>query len=344
MVHDNINILVIRRDNIGDLVCTTPLLSALRDKFPDAYLAALVNSYNAAVLKNNPVIDDLFVYQKAKHRAIGEWKVSVWWRTLMLMLKMRKTIWDVVIVATTSYSRSSFKFAKWLNSKRVIAVVPDSINISDPISFSSTDNLHEVEAVMQLAIPLGINKVPDKVSIYLNDKYKSKYQRVAKKVIALHISARKEKQRWSAENFANLACQLSVKGLDSGGVEFLLFWSPGSADDPQHPGDDEKAEQVQQLCKEYSVQDKIILTPCVTNSLEELIYGLSLCDGMICSDGGAMHIAAALNKPIVALFGNSDAVRWHPWGVPYKVLQKQSQDVSDISVDEVVDAVSRILI
>src|SRR5262249_46468920 len=47
-------ILVVRRDNIGDLVCATPLLAALRRQFPGAHIAALVNSYNAAVLAGNP--------------------------------------------------------------------------------------------------------------------------------------------------------------------------------------------------------------------------------------------------------------------------------------------------
>ena len=45
-----------------------------------------------------------------------------------------------------------------------------------------------------------------------------------------------------------------------------------------------------------------------------------------------MHIAAALGKPILCFFGDSDAARWHPWGVPYRLLQPESRDVTDISV------------
>ena len=60
-------ILVVRRDNIGDLVCTTPAIADLRKQYPDAEIAALVNSYNAEVLKGNPNLDHVFVYQKLKH-------------------------------------------------------------------------------------------------------------------------------------------------------------------------------------------------------------------------------------------------------------------------------------
>jgi ADP-heptose:LPS heptosyltransferase len=63
--------------------------------------------------------------------------------------------------------------------------------------------------------------------------------------------------------------------------------------------------------------------------------GIALCDQMICSDGGAMHIAAGMGKPIVCFFGQSSAERWHPWGVPYVLLQKPSRQVSDVGVDEV---------
>ena len=60
-------ILLIRRDNIGDLVCTTPAFAALRKHYPNAQIGALVNSYNAEVLRGNPNVDHVFVYQKLKH-------------------------------------------------------------------------------------------------------------------------------------------------------------------------------------------------------------------------------------------------------------------------------------
>jgi len=67
-------ILVVRRDNIGDLVCTTPLIDALRARHPGAHLAALVTTYNAAVLARNPALD-------AVHLAIDNFARSVRGRT-----------------------------------------------------------------------------------------------------------------------------------------------------------------------------------------------------------------------------------------------------------------------
>ena len=48
-----------------------------------------------------------------------------------------------------------------------------------------------------------------------------------------------------------------------------------------------------------------------------------------------MHIGAGLNKPVVALFGDSDPQLWRPWQVPCRVFQPASRNVADITVDEV---------
>ena len=69
-------ILVIRRDNIGDLVCTTPLLAALRRAKPGAWIGALVNSYNAPVLERNPDVDAVIPYRKLKHLEPGDWALA----------------------------------------------------------------------------------------------------------------------------------------------------------------------------------------------------------------------------------------------------------------------------
>ena len=89
-------ILVIRRDNIGDLILTTPLIHALRQRFPQAWIGALVNSYNARVLEANPDLDEVFVYTKAKHRG----SASVWsayWSTFRLIFRLRKLRVDYAI-------------------------------------------------------------------------------------------------------------------------------------------------------------------------------------------------------------------------------------------------------
>jgi ADP-heptose:LPS heptosyltransferase len=151
-------------------------------------------------------------------------------------------------------------------------------------------------------------------------------------LVGLHISARKPSQRWPAERFAALARRLHTQW----NAGLLLFWSPGPADHPQHPGDDEKAAAIVAACAGLPLQ------PMPSQRLDELVTGLSLADSVVCADGGAMHVAAGLGKPIVCLFGDSDASRWHPWGVPYELIQP-SRNVADISADMAFAACERLL-
>lgn len=61
-----------------------------------------------------------------------------------------------------------------------------------------------------------------------------------------------------------------------------------------------------------------------------------------CSDGGALHIAAELDKPMVVLFGDSPAERWRTWKVRHEVLQPPSRSGMDLQVDEIAQAFQRI--
>lgn len=332
-------IIVIRRDNIGDLVCTTPIFPALKERFPSAHIAALVNTYNSPVLYNNPSIDAIHIYQKAKHRKDNESKISVWINTLKLVIKLRRQQFDYAIIATANFSKQSLKFAHAINARHIVAHAPSgTTTISDPIDNNHLSGLHETEIVFQLLAPFGIRTDPGPLQVFVpknNLLLERHISQLSAPLVGLHISARLPNQRWPIDRFSTLAHKLH----DTAGTHFFVFWSPGAANNSLHPGDDEKAQQLLKLCSD------IPLTLFHTTTLEELIIGMNACDLMICSDGGAMHVAAGLGKPIMALFGNlrSDAVRHHPWKVPYKLLQKDSGDVVDISPDEAIATTSQLL-
>lgn len=327
-------ILVIRRDNIGDLVCTTPLFSALRENFPGARIEALVNSYNAPVLADNGEVDAVYVYRKAKHRDASESRLAVWWQTLQLMRRLRRERFDVAIVATPARQASSLKFAHWVGAGRIIAYGEKSDGIDDALPLSLTERGHETEAVLRLLLPLGIEAAPGPTRVVANAERVGAIEVPPGDgpLVALHISARKPAQRWPVERFAEFAHALHAKES----ARLLLFWSPGAADHPQHPGDDEKAQRLLALCA------GLPLRACPTQRLEDLIAGIARCDRVICSDGGAMHLAAGLGKPIVCFFGNSNAERWHPWGVPYELLQAPTRDVTGLDVGAALAAYERL--
>ena len=324
-------ILVIRRDNIGDLVCTTPAIAALRKHYPDAEIAALVNSYNAEVLKGNPNLDHIFVYQKLKHAGGIASRFKAVKERLKLIARLRRWKPDVTILAKASYERHGLNFARQIGAKNIIGFVPDDlsqakglpdIQLPTPV-FTA---LHEVEAVNQLLAPLGINDALGPLQVFPDAKAVAQIKQTlptATKRIALHISAREPERRWGNDNFIALAKHILETQPES---QILLFWSPGKVDDPHHPGDDDAAEQLMQAVR----SDRLV--PMPTKNLTELIAALSLCDLFIGTDGGAMHLAVALNKKILALFENLPGKlnHWYPWQTPNRVVHS-----SDIAKPEV---------
>lgn len=320
-------ILVIRRDNIGDLVCTTPLFSSLRTAFPHAYIAALVNSYSAPVIVNNPSLTEVFLYHKSKHTAGIRASLNNWAEALGLLLKLRSCQFDIVI----AIGNSSLKFARMLSAKRIISAGHQSDDNTIPIS--ELEPLHAAEAAHHYLTRLGIQSPPGKLVVIPDRRWTPTPPPCMTSEntirIGLQLSARKPSQRWSVDHFAALAEKLHREI----GAEFLVFWSPGTSSNRMHPGDDEKA----QLLKSQ-VRD-IPFWFCETSRLEELIAAMDIPDIIVSSDGGAMHIAAGLGKPVVALFGDSPTHRWSPWQVPSRILSPASKKVSDVSVKEVFAAV-----
>lgn len=335
-------VLIIRRDNIGDLICTTPLFEAIRRRYPQAYIAALVNSYNQPAIQGNPYLDAIFAYTKGKHAA-GESVWQAYLRRARLLWRLRRMRFDYVILCSSGFAGRALKLGRMLGPRHIVGFVTghdSSPAIDLPIQHGDGSQLHETEDMFRLLEPLGITgEIPCLTVVADADLVAHLRRQLSANVavgegplIALHISARKERQRWPVERFAQLAQQLHARYS----ARFLVFWSPGDEYNPFHPGDDGKAARLLDMMAGLPV------VPMPTEHLSDLLAGLSLCNAAILSDGGAMHVAAGLGKPLVCFFGNSSPKRWYPWGVSYELLQKTSHEVMDITVDEASDAFARL--
>ncbi|MEW5864671.1 MAG: glycosyltransferase family 9 protein [Pseudomonadota bacterium] len=306
-------LLIVRRDNIGDLVCTTPLIAALRERLPEAWIGALVNSYNAEVLARNPALDEVFVYEKLKHRTRSLPRLAI--ERLRLLARLRRLRLDAVLVPAPSPQTK--RLAARLGAGRLIEGRADA-----PF------DLHEVERSFDLGRAFGVEGTPGPLRIYPDPTAIERARRAAGEgpFAAIHISARRPRQRWPLDRYAALARELARE------QPVLLLWAPGPRDDPRHPGDDAAAREVTRL----AASDRLV--PLPTPDLAALIAALSLARLVVCPDGGAMHLAAALGKPVVALFGDSPPERWRPWGVAHRIVRPGSRDLADLPLAPVLAA------
>ena len=326
-------ILMLRRDNIGDLVCTLPLIAALRQILPGARIDLLVNSYCAPVVEGNPDINRLFCYTKAKHRKEDQNWFSIYAKRFLLTLRLRLTRYDYLILANVSCLPRPLRWAKQIDAKRVVGFIEPEKRlggsiVSDPIPLYREGARHEVEHLMALLAPFGkVDSVP-KAVVKPNPTAKQKAlaalesTSVEKPIIGINISARLRTQRWPAEKFIEIIRRLAPR------FRCVLFWSPGAETSAGHPGDDVKASEILAATRGLDVLGYSTLT------LADLIAGIDCVDLFVSPDGGALHIGAACGKPIIALFGEANPEQWYPWGVKHLILRPATRNLADLSVDE----------
>lgn len=335
-------ILIVRRDNIGDLICTLPLISAIRQLYPAARIDILVNSYCAPVVLGNLDLDHVYIYTKAKHKESGESTLGVYWRRLLLTLKLRWARYDWLVLANVSCQPRPLRWAKQVGAKRVVgfteAGCQGAETITDPIPLVGGQGKHEVEYLMALLQPFGVvdkasaaRIAPERDALLRAQMALALARTLGKPLIGINLSARLPSQQWPASRFIELI------GLLKGRYHCILFWAPGSASNAGHPGDDEKAAEVAAPFNAGEV------TSMPTQQLSELIAGISSVDLLVTADGGALHIGAACGKPEVVMFGDSDSTQWYPWRVPYKLLHPVSRDVRSIPAADVAAAVDQLI-
>lgn len=239
---------------------------------------------------------------------------------------------DYAIVAGSAFQPRVLNYLRSIQPRHVIGYVdtthPNASMIDLGLPVDEACGLHEVDAVFRLLTKLDIRGVPPGLEVYSqNDKATASCSQDDQPMrVGVHISSRKPNQRWPADRFVEFIRFLRNRY----GAKVFLYWSPGSESNKLHPGDDEKANEILSKISDAAV------TAMPTTTLRELIDKTFQSDMFVCSDGGAMHIASGLNKPILCFFGDSDADHWHPWGVPYELIQPKSRLVADISTSDAI--------
>ncbi|HYL80047.1 MAG TPA: glycosyltransferase family 9 protein [Candidatus Acidoferrum sp.] len=335
-------ILVVRNDNIGDVLCTTPALRALRRAFPRAKLAVLVPEHCRPVVERNPDVDDILSYTKSKH-APRWFGLPALWYLARTIRTLRRSRYDLAIVMRRPFSRSSAWLAYASGAPWRLGVgprVPDRsrffLNLGREADIA-TD--HEVDGCLGLLAAIGIPAAGRGLTLIPDpDAQATVRRRLSQAGVAggagvalIHISNRREACRWPLPAFARAADALHERL----GLPMVLSWAPGDETNRLFPGDDGKADEVAARMRTRPI---LLRTPI----LNELIAAVSLSDFVLSTDGGLMHIAAALGVPQVVIFGKTDASLWAPVSQKCVLLQRGGR-ADAIHEDEVVAAAVKLI-
>lgn len=276
---------------IGDIVLTTPVIRALREKFPDAYIAYLGDKKGVSLLEHNPYLNEIISYDFSKPDIIEQIRV---------MLKLRKRKFDVFIdlfsnprsAILARASGAPMRIGKDVKGRGGLFThrMTDAGNLTSAIDY----HYHYLK-------PLGVEPSYRKTEIFLTDDEKREARiflrhqdvDVDKSIVAIHPGATWPNKAWLKENFAELIDLMRAKL----GVEVLL--SPG-------PEDAELMNGILHRCT-----GAVHLLPVLP--VRQLAAVLAQCSVFVSNDCGPMHIGVGVGTKTIGIFGPEPVEVWFPY-------------------------------
>ena len=155
-------ILIIRNDNIGDLVCTTPLIEVLRAAYPEATIDLLGNSYNIEILRYDQRLSRLWSYNKAGHTKDLRKKIKAWIGKVSLLWRLRRERYDIVILATAVFNKRTTTLARSIHPKAIYGAAPQKADLKHlPSSYHCVEidgSISHTLQVLTYARALGLKE------------------------------------------------------------------------------------------------------------------------------------------------------------------------------------------
>ncbi len=325
-------ILVIKRDKLGDLLLTTPLLAQLKAALPQAEVHLLANDYNAWVVAGNPHLDRVWVYRRVRHA--GRVSLGAAWQWLVQNAALRRERYDWVIVANGDESPRAIRRGLSVRGARTVARCADASKypgLTDPLP---VDNVHhEMDRLLAMLAPVGVStprgeflptyKLPKESAAFALRWLAEKGIQPGKYVV-LGLGARRPKKQPSTAQVLAWSAQLKQRwGLDT-----VFMWTPGKSGDPLYPGDDDVAQPVLDACAPQ-------IHP-FRGPIAEALGLIWSARTSLFPDSGLMQFAAASPGGVLGFFAESAVspapAQWAPRGPRADYLE------SDKSVSELPEA------
>jgi len=296
--HDSIRKILIRSVNwVGDAVMTTPAINVIREHFPEAEITILANKLVAQLFIHYPGIDNIISFDsQEKHKGVTG--------RLRLAAELRKHRFDLAVIFPNSFDSA---LVPWL------AGIPNRIGLcSDgrtPLlngryhTVKGANGEHEVDYYLNLLEHFGITGTRTPLHLLITDEEEKKVsallasQGIQPEDFVLGINpgaSYGSAKRWYPERFAGVASRLTSEWS----AKVIIFGGPGET---------EIATDIEKGLKDTAIN------LAGKTSMRELMALIKRCNFFITNDSGPMHIAAAFNVPLVAIFGSTDHTGTSPY-------------------------------
>jgi heptosyltransferase-2 len=309
---ENINRVVVRGTNwVGDAVMTIPALRELRRILPDAHITLCTRSWAKGIFADADFIDDILVYDKTGSAITNTFNQSKIWRTQKFDLAI--LFQNAFEAAVLSFlGRASYRIGYATERRNFLLThafqLPEWRNKRHEI-FYYLNIIAELETLLYGSTKVFDNEPRFELKVSEERKEKAKLLLHAcgadnERIVALCPgSTNSRAKRWQTESYAALGDML----IEKLNVGIALIGAKDEVD----------------VSNEVASKMKyapIFLTG--KTSLDEAVSVLSVVDALVTNDTGPAHIAAALGKPTLVIFGPTIPETTRPFPSNAEIIYK----------------------
>lgn len=324
-------IAIIKLGALGDVVRTTPILEAIKEKYPESEITWITKPASREILEGNPKIDKI----------------------LETPCKIEE---EFDILYSVDIDETATQLANEINAKEKIGYYnldgfPASFNLEaeyylntvfdDPLKKSNNKTYQEM-----IFEAMKLDWKNQKIELFLDDKSKNfansflqENNLVRKKLLGINIGSSK---RWPSKAWHLSKIQEFIPLAQEQGYEVVLIW-----------GDSEK-ESIDKLSNNLSEKGIRFYKTDTRHSLKDFFALINICDKILTADSFALHAALAFNKPTTGLFFCTSPNEIEGYGLIDKIVSPQLNEffpeksdqydeslVNSISVDAVIESINK---
>ncbi len=295
---ENMKIIVRSPNWIGDAVLCLSSIEYIKEKIPQAQITILAKNWVKDVFLNHPTIDEIISIDKPKTALIRE---------------IKKRNFDIGILFTNSFSSAFLFFVAGVRKRTGYKTNLRSIFLTDGLPLpKNLEKMHQRDYYLEIAQKaVGGNGISKNPAIYLTNGETDRADSILKnfdisqnaKIVGIFPGASYGPAKmWGTGKFKSLA----EKIVKNENAKVLVFG-----------GNKEKI-----LGAAIQNKTNSIINLCGKTTARELMALIKRCNVFITNDTGPMHIASALNVPVIAIFGPTNPDRTSPLNTSIIIKKK----------------------
>lgn len=295
---------------MGDVVMASFLPRALKELYPDSYTGVLVKEYSQDILRNNPFINELIIFNPPWLGDLLDKRFS-WQQTKALIRKLKLAKFDLAIVVNSDWRKALLAKLAGIPVRVGANKKKAFLFLTKPVSYHNDPGRHTVQDNLDLLKALGYRKNEVNLEVFVDDSTQHWAAEIFTKnnlakgesLVGIHPGAGHQARIWSSENYIKLINELEQDRK----VKVMVVGSHG----------DQVIREIKDKINKY----KVIFFWDI--SILQMAALFQRCACVIAQDSGPMHLATAVGARTIAIFGPSNPEKFGPYGKGHQVVRKE---------------------